>query len=58
MSKDEFSYENYSKLKEASISIADILKNKTDTVAVIAKSHPDNLSASGILVSCMQKYDI
>ena len=55
MPKDEFSFENYSKLKEASISLAELLKSKENTLAIIPKSHSDNLSASGILVSCLQE---
>ncbi|TFG09175.1 hypothetical protein EU534_02400, partial [Candidatus Heimdallarchaeota archaeon] len=58
MSKDEFSFESYSKLKEASISLADLLKSKKDIIAIISQNHSDNLSASGIIVSCLKEHKI
>ncbi|MCE7742492.1 MAG: hypothetical protein GOP50_08515 [Candidatus Heimdallarchaeota archaeon] len=57
MSKEEFSFENYSKLKEESVKVAEFLKKNEKTVAIIAKAHPDNISASGIIISCLRKLE-
>ncbi|MHA1198355.1 MAG: hypothetical protein ACTSQF_03290 [Candidatus Heimdallarchaeaceae archaeon] len=57
MSKEEFSFENYSKLKEESVKVADFLNKNEKTVAIIAKAHPDNISATGIIISCLRKLE-
>jgi RecJ-like exonuclease len=57
MSKEDFSFENYSKLKETAISVAEFLKTNQKPVAVVVKAHPDNLCAAGIIVSCLMKHE-
>ncbi len=58
MSKSEVPFEKYSKLKEESAKIAEFLRNSEDNIVIIAKAHPDNIGATGILISCLRKLDM
>ena len=58
MSKDEFPYDNYAKLKEEAVKVAEFLINNKKSVAIIAKAHPDNISATGIILSCLRNQEI
>ncbi len=55
MSKEEFSFDNYSKLKEECVKVASFLSSNESTIAIIVKAHPDNISAAGIILSCLGK---
>ena len=58
MSKEDFSFESYSNLKEAAISVAEFLKNNAKPIAIIVKTNSDNLCAAGIIASCLKKQEI
>ena len=57
MSEEEFPFDSYSKLKEKAVKIAEFLIANNKTTAIIAKAHPDNLSAVGIIISCLRKVE-
>lgn len=57
MSKEEFPFDNYSKLKEKSVEVSDLLAKSEKTIAIVAKAHPDNISATGIILSCLRKLE-
>lgn len=58
MTKVDFSFDNYSKLKEESAKIADFLKESEDNLAIIIRAQTDNICAAGIIFSCLKQQEI
>ncbi|MCE7739701.1 MAG: hypothetical protein KAU62_15110 [Candidatus Heimdallarchaeota archaeon] len=58
MSSIEVPYEKIQDLKDEAGKISELLKGLEENLVIICKVNPDNLCASGILVSCLREIDL
>jgi hypothetical protein len=55
MSSMEIPFEKIQSLKDEAGKISELLKGLEDNIAIIYRANPDNLCATGILISCLQE---